>query len=93
MMNSPLVLKATASMAAKLLAEAGIDDAGRIREVYERALGRPPAAADVDRALTFIAQIDKAMESRESDSAKRHLFSWQSFCKALLSTNEFIYVN
>ncbi len=93
MMNAPLVLKATRSMASKLLAETGVDDAGRIREVYERALGRPPAATDVDRALTFIAQIEKAMESRETDAAQRHLFAWQSFCKALLASNEFIYVN
>jgi hypothetical protein len=64
-----------------------------VREVYERALGRPPAASDVDRALTFVAQVEKAMEGRETDAGKRHLFAWQSFCKAMLSSNEFIYVN
>jgi hypothetical protein len=93
MMNASLVLKSTRTMATKLLAEAGIDDAGRVREVYERTLARPPAASDVDRALTFIAQVEKAMAERESDPAKRHLFAWASFCNALVSTNEFIYVN
>jgi hypothetical protein len=93
MMNASLVLKATHSMAEKLLAEPGLDDAARVREVYERALARPPAASDVDRALTFIGQVEKAMDSRENDAAKRHLFAWQSFCKVLLSSNEFIYVN
>jgi hypothetical protein len=93
MMNASLVLKATNSMASKLLAETGTDDAGRVREVYERALGRPPGASDIDRALTFIVQVEKAMEGRESDGGKRHLMAWQSFCKALLSSNEFIYVN
>ena len=94
MMNAPLVLKATRRMAANLLAQTSEDDASRIREVYERALGRPPAGTEIDRALTFIAQIDQAMEGRETDpSCKRHLFAWQSFCKALLSSNEFIYVN
>jgi hypothetical protein len=93
MMNSSLVLKATGTMASKLLAETGIDEAGRVLEVYERALGRPPAAGDVDRALTFVGQVEKSMEGRESDAGKRRLFAWQSFCKALLSSNEFIYVN
>jgi hypothetical protein len=93
MMNASLVLKATRSMADKLLAEKGVDDAARVREVYERALARPPAGSDVDRALTFIAQVEKSMEPRESDAAKRRVFAWQSFCKAMLSTNEFIYVN
>jgi hypothetical protein len=93
MMNAALVLKSSRSMASHLLAEAGVDDAGRVREVYERALGRLPAAGDVDRALSFIAQVEKAMAEREADAARRHLFAWESFCKALLSTNEFIYVN
>jgi hypothetical protein len=93
MMNASLVLKATRAMAANLLAESGVDDAARIREAYERALARPPAASDVDRALTFIAQVEKSMTDRESDAAKRRLFAWQSFCKALLSSNEFIYIN
>ena len=84
-------------MAQKLLARdglrAGMDDAARVREAYEQALARPPAAADIDRALTFIAQVDKAMETQEADAARRHLLAWQSFCKALMASNEFIYVN
>jgi cytochrome c553 len=93
MMNSSLVLKSTRAMAARLLARQDLDDAGRIREAYESALARPPEARDVDRALTFISQLEKAAEGHEPDAAKRHLASWQSFCKALLASNEFIYVN
>ena len=92
-MNSSLVLKCTKSMAQKLLAKAELDDAARIREAYERALARPPAASDVDRALTFIARVEKAAENHEPDAAKRRLLAWQSFCKALMASNEFIYVN
>ena len=33
-------------------------------------LARPPAASDIDRALTFIAQVEKAMEDREPDAAQ-----------------------
>ena len=93
MMNSTLVLKSTRAMAQHLLDRKDMDDAARIRDAYERALARPPASTDIDRALTFIAQIEKAMEGNEKDVAKRHLFAWQSFCKALLSSNEFIYLN
>jgi uncharacterized protein DUF1553/uncharacterized protein DUF1549 len=93
LMNSALVLKATHSMAEKLLAEQGVNDSDRVREVYERALARPPAASDIDRALTFIGELEKALEPHEADASKRRLSAWQSFCKALLSSNEFIYVN
>jgi hypothetical protein len=87
------VLKSTRAMAGRLLARQDLDDAARIREAYESALARPPEPRDVDRALTFIAQIEKAEEANEPDGAKRHLTAWQSFCKALLASNEFIYVN
>jgi hypothetical protein len=93
MMNSSLVLKSTRAMAARLLERQDLDDAGRVREAYERALARPPQAQDVDRALTFIAQIEKALAPKEADAAKRRLAAWASFCKALLASNEFIYVN
>jgi hypothetical protein len=93
MMNASLVLKCTRSMAQRLLQQTGLDDAARIRDAYERALARPPAAQDIDRALTFIARVEKAMETHETDAAKRRLFAWQSFCKALMASNEFIYVN
>ena len=93
MMNSTLVLKSTRAMAQRLLDRKDMDDPARIRDAYERALARPPAPSDIDRSLTFIAQIEKAMEANETDAAKRHLFAWQSFCKALVASNEFIYLN
>ncbi len=93
MMNSSLVLKSTRAMAGRSLAKQDLDDSGRIREAYERALARPPRPQDVDRALTFIAQIERALEGKEPDASKRHLAAWASFCKALLASNEFIYIN
>ena len=93
MMNSTLVLKSTRNMAQKLLDRKDLDDQGRIRDAWERALSRPPSSAEVDRALTFVSQIEKAMQEKEKDPAARHLFAWESFCKALLASNEFVYLN
>ena len=70
-----------------------MSDAARVTEAYERALARPPGASDIDRALTFVAAVEKSLEGREPDPAKRHMNAWQSFCKALLASNEFIYLN
>jgi hypothetical protein len=93
MMNGAVVLTHTRTAAEKLLARGDLDDAGRVRDAYERALGRPPSANEIDRALSFIAQVDRAMEGRNPDPAKRHAFAWQSFCKSLIASNEFIYLN
>jgi hypothetical protein len=93
MMNGSVVLGHTKTMARKLLARADLDDAGRVREAYERALGRPAAANEIDRALSFIAKVEQAVKDRKPDPAERHAFAWQSFCKSLISSNEFIYLN
>ena len=92
MMNSTLILKSTRMMAKRLL-ERDDSDAARIREAWERALSRPPSAGEVDRSHSFIAQVEKAMEDTEKDPAARRLLAWESFCKALLASNEFIYLN
>jgi hypothetical protein len=93
MMNGSVVLKHARIMAAGLLVRDDLDDAGRIRAAYERALGRPAAAKEIDRALTFIASVNRAVESRMTDPSERDVFAWQSFCKALLSSNEFMYLD
>jgi hypothetical protein len=69
-----------------LLARADLDDTGRIREAYERSLSRPPRPDEIDAALTFISRVEQQWQG---DKAK----AWQSFCKALLATNEFVYIN
>ncbi len=86
MMNSSVILKHSKTMADSLLADKTLDNQGRIRQAYERALSRPPTPQEVDGALTFIGSIAKDWQG---DEAK----AWQSFCKSLLATNEFIYLN
>jgi hypothetical protein len=85
MMNGSVMLMHSKKFAEQLLARTDVDDAGRIRSAYEQALSRPPTGAEVDRALTFIAQMLKA----RPDPA----LAWQSFVKSLMSSNEFIYLN
>ena len=86
MMNSSVILKHSRKMADDLLARASVDDNARIREAYERALSRPATPEEVDLALTFISRIEQQWQG---DRAK----AWQSFCKALLASNEFVYIN
>jgi hypothetical protein len=90
MLNGSILLSGTRKMADSLLALPDADDAARIRQAYERALSRPPSSGEVDQALTFIGNIEKALPPGTKDRRAR---AWQSFCKALLASNEFIYVN
>jgi len=85
MMNSSVILKHSRKMAEDLLAR-NTDDNARIREANERALSRPATPEEIDLALTFISRVEQQWQG---DKAK----AWQSFCKALLASNEFVYIN
>lgn len=93
MMNGSVVLKHSRLLAENLLRERDREDAGRIREAYERALSRPPTAQETDQALTFIAKVEKALAEKHNAGEERRVLAWQSFCKALMASNEFAYLN
>jgi hypothetical protein len=93
MLNGSVVLKHSRMMAEDLLKNRELEDAERIRQAYERALSRPPSARETDQALTFIAKVEKALADRHSPGEDRRALAWQSFCKALIASNEFIYLN
>jgi len=93
MMNGSIMLRHTRLLADRLLELENADDAGRIREAYERVLARLPGPGEVDRALTFVAEIERTLADRVADSTERRARAWQSFCKALIGSNEFLYLN
>jgi hypothetical protein len=93
MMNGSIVLRHTRRMADRLLAREDLDDSGRVRDTYERVLARPPRPAEVDRALTFVANVEQALGDRAETPQDRRARAWQSFCKAMIGSNEFLYLN
>ena len=93
MMNGSLMLRHTRRMADRLLERDDLDDAGRVRDTYERVLTRPPRSGEIDRALTFIANVDESLGDRVPNSIERKARAWQSFCKAVIGSNEFLYLN
>ena len=93
MMNGSIVLRHTRRMADRLLERKDLDDSGRVRDTYERVLSRPPKPEEIDRALTFIANIENALGDGAASPDERRARAWQSFCKAMVGSNEFLYLN
>jgi len=91
-MNSAIVLEETRSMADIQLARKDVDDDGRIRSLYQTCFGRSPTALEVGRANEFLMRLNESYLSLEPDATNRRLRSWQSFCKALIASNEFCFV-
>ena len=88
MMNSRFVVEKSLGFAKRLLDDSSSSDAQRVERAYLMALTRRPTAADVDAALTYVADLERKLEKPDA-----HLTAWQSFCHILMSTNEFLYLN
>jgi hypothetical protein len=88
LMNSPFALETAGHTAQRLLA-LKTDDAGRLNDLYRRALGRLPTARERDAALEFLGAFKKsAVKSKEPDVA-----AWSAVCAAMFGSTEFRFID
>ena len=90
-MNSELVVACTSELAKRLLATEPSDTA-RIEELYRTAYGRLPTAKDSERIVKSIA-VFEPIAIAEPDSELRRVKAWSLVCQAIMSANEFLYLN
>jgi hypothetical protein len=81
-MNSSFVYKQASKLSETVAGEK--DDAARIREAYERLFGRTPSEKELRLGLDFLA-------TGRTDSERHEL--WREYARALLSSNEFAFLN
>ncbi|MEZ6033094.1 MAG: DUF1553 domain-containing protein [Planctomycetaceae bacterium] len=91
LMNSRLVAAQSKNLATSLLSSA--DDSERVIEAFERFYSRPPAVSEIESSLSFIARYLENLKSRGIAEEQLRPMAWQAFCRALMATNEFLYVN
>src|SRR4029079_10443686 len=63
MMNSEFVTERAANLAKQLLNGSSSDSAGRVRTAYLKILSRPATPQEVDRALTYVNDVQKKSNS------------------------------
>jgi hypothetical protein len=86
MMNSDFVGERALNLA-QSLSKKEADPARRMQSAYWTVLGRAPSSDEVDSGLSYIASFRKKFE-RASE-----LEAWQSFCRILLASDDYIYVD
>ena len=91
MMNSRFVAERARGLAKLLLAEGG-DDSARVRRAYLLTIGRKlPSDSpqpEVSEALDYMRGFE---QKRPGENAR--IDAWESFCRVLLGSNDFVYVN
>ena len=85
MMNSPLVDREAKSLADKVL-DRDKNDTRRMEEAYVAILDRRPDPGEIDMGVTYVQGLRRKWKDISEEKA------WQSFCHALMASNEFIYV-
>lgn len=106
LMNSEFILQQSLAFASRLEREAGTDPENRVRMGWRLAFGSDPSPAQVKASVTFVEQQTKLLDGKLSPPPKippkgsvvphpesvgqAALASW---CQALYSSNEFLYVD
>ena len=63
------------------------------RKVFRNVLRRSPRANEQQNALKHVQAIDGKLASTVDDAKLRRKKCWASLCQALLSCNEFRYID
>lgn len=92
MMNSPFVLEQVHRLAEQLLATPETSPTNRLRQLYNLAYSRDPLQSEELRAMEYLGRVRAEMSHVEAATADIEVRAWISLCRAVLSANEFVYV-
>jgi hypothetical protein len=92
MMNSDFIMQQTSDFAEQVLHETHLDRAGKVKLVYERVYSRPASELEVSRALDYLDQYRQELEPLKMKPEEQEQRTWQSLCRVLISSNEFLFV-
>jgi len=92
MMNSKLVADETRALAERLLEHDSPDHARRVERIYQLCYSRPPSDDEIQRALRYVGQYVAADDDHQTAGTSGELQAWQSLCRAVVASNEFVYV-
>ncbi len=92
MMNGKVVNDQMRAWSKHLLAEAELTDPQRIEKAYQRALSRAASEQEIKQSLAYIGQYASAVEAKGKPAEEGRQRAWESFCRVLIASNEFMYV-
>ena len=87
-LNSPFMIEQSKAFAARLAKEAPSDERARVARAFALAFGRKADKAEIAGAVDYLAAADTP-----DDAKKNKLTRWERLAQALLSSNEFLYLD
>ncbi|TVS11514.1 MAG: DUF1553 domain-containing protein [Planctomycetaceae bacterium] len=90
LMNSDFIQTNARAFARRLL-DAEPEEAARLRQGYQHALGRPPTPQERDQMLAYLAEYEQQYAGSAEGGGR--LAAWTSVARILFASNEFIYLD
>jgi mono/diheme cytochrome c family protein len=92
LMNGPLMKSAPEHLARSLLSRTGTSDEDRLRDLCLRLFARPAGGDELRGWQAFLRRYQDAPALAAEKPEARRALAWQGLCRALMSSNEFLYV-
>jgi hypothetical protein len=90
-MNSDFIRDNAQTLAGQVIA-AGAAPAERLRQAYQRILGRDPSAQEAGDLTDYVRGHAAGLPA-DVGPVERELRTWTSVCRLLIASNEFIYLD
>lgn len=87
-LNSEFLTDRSTDLAKALLAETSKDDAARLASAYRRILNRPATQDELAAGLKYIAGFQQKFAGEHAVQK-----AWQSYCRILMASNDFLYLD
>ncbi len=91
LMNDPLVQQQASAWAKESLKQSNLSDSERIKQLFLRALARPPKNPELDQMLDLL-RTQAAARELSGDSARLDPALWTDACHVVFMMKEFIHV-
>ncbi|MFO0950145.1 MAG: PSD1 and planctomycete cytochrome C domain-containing protein [Isosphaeraceae bacterium] len=92
LLNNPFVHEQAGRMAADLVSAEADPDA-RLRRAYLQTFGRAPTDAEAERVRAFLKRYDADLKAEGVPTDRRAVEAWAGLTRALLASNEFLFVD
>ncbi|MEO6788612.1 MAG: DUF1553 domain-containing protein, partial [Chthoniobacteraceae bacterium] len=104
MMNGDFTITMSKYFAERIATDAGSDTEARVKRAWQLAFGRDPSAADLKNSADYIARQTASFQNhpvklpppakgKEAPPAEPPMQALATFCQALLTSNQFLYVD
>ncbi|MGC1272822.1 MAG: PSD1 and planctomycete cytochrome C domain-containing protein [Planctomycetaceae bacterium] len=90
--NNEMVHKQAAGFAQQLI-ETTPKEASRFCQAYLSVFARPPSASELSRATEFLERYEEALAAEGIAAETRELEAWSALARALVASNELMYVD